>query len=405
MDLPALSPSVVRQALLAAVAALLFGNLSAATAKSRAPESDAPKTHVLFMGADISLERGNAVHLVNDVTSTALVIKPDGKRVDVPLLPGINLLINEALKIAETTVDLSDLEADRAYSAGNDPFRRLAASVTLAAGESALADLAQGEMVRTQMALMGKMTPEEREAAVAKAQEAEEAAMRAFNTPPSQTYDATAQSVKLSDETYDAIRVSFEVKSEKNLRQAYYAIIAQIREPGSKPGQARKWAYVKSLGTVTAGIPKEVSIFQGGLPPGYILENCEVHIYDHGQELATSHSRKRVPLTDHEALQYRVIEHIGANKGRTLPASLASAKLARENLGQFQPAVLSETYYVRVTRDGTIVAAFHDRGGKEPVRDKQLDATLKMIRFLPALEAGKPVESVAPLKLDELPAT
>ena len=35
------------------------------------------------------------------------------------------------------------------------------------------------------------------------------------------------------------IRLSFAVTSDKDLAHPYYAVIAQIRDPGSKPGQVR----------------------------------------------------------------------------------------------------------------------------------------------------------------------
>ena len=202
-----------------------------------------------------------------------------------------------------------------------------------------------------------------------------------------------------SEQMFDAIRMSFEVKPEKDLTHAYYAVIAQIRDHDSKPGHMRKWAYVKALGAMSAGVATKVNIYQGGLPPGYILENCEVHLYDNGDELATSLSRKRVPLTDEEAFEYRIIEYVGANKGRTLAAVPAMVELTSEARATLTPAQLDENCYVRVAKDGRVTGVFRDAAGKQPLQDVPLESALRTVRFKPALQTGKPVESIVLIKL------
>jgi hypothetical protein len=237
-------------------------------------------------------------------------------------------------------------------------------------------------------------------------QAAESAVAQAYSTPEMQVYNMDAQSVvagvNASREMYDAIRLSFEVTSEKDLAQPYYAVIALLRERDSKPGQVRKWAYVKSLGPMSAGVPKNVMVYRGGLPPGYIIEGCEVHLYNEGEEVATNLSRKRVPLTDDEALQFRIIEYVGANKGRTLPATPATTTLAREVRMSLTADQLGGTCYVRVARDGRVAAAFHDAAGRQPLHDPALESALQTLRFKPALEAGKPVESIASFSFAQL---
>ncbi len=85
-----------------ALAPLSLGTALAATPPPASTPPSAPKTHVLFMGADISLKKDKDFHRVEDVTPGALVISPGGRRVEVPLAQGRDLLINESLKIAET---------------------------------------------------------------------------------------------------------------------------------------------------------------------------------------------------------------------------------------------------------------------------------------------------------------
>jgi hypothetical protein len=65
---------------------------------------------------------------------------------------------------------------------------------------------------------------------------------------------------------------------------------------------------------------------------------------------------------------------------------------------------LEHTWYVRVGKDGRVTAAFSDADGRKPVQDNVLVSALQLLRFNPALEAGKPVESLAPVRMSD-PAT
>ncbi|HEY5552898.1 MAG TPA: hypothetical protein VIK52_13480, partial [Opitutaceae bacterium] len=309
--------------------------------------------------------------------------------------------------------------AERDYSLGADPFRGVAQSAALAAGETAVADLAHGEVMQAEIGLMGahnvlnafRGTQNEGmgQAAVFEAEgkqmAAQEKMMSIYNTPGGETTNvssrAAAASAEAAEERFDAIRLSFEVTADRDLAQPYYAVIAQIREPDSKPGRARKWAYVKTLGAMRAGERKNVTVFQGGMPPGYIIESTEVHLYERGQELATNLSRKRVELTDDEALEFQIIEYVGANKGRTLPASPVVGTVSPAGRASLTPAQLGKRCYVRVAKDGRVAAVFRDAAGKKPLDDPALESALKTLRFNPALEAGKPVESIVAINLGQ----
>jgi hypothetical protein len=375
------------------------------------------KTHVLFMGADVAVERDKAFHPVEDVTGTALLITRDGKRVKVPMEKDVNLQIRESLKIADTSVVIDDLKTERAYAPGSDPFEQLHRAATFGAGESAVADLARGDVITASInaigagsAMSSATSPQDVAQAAAgfgRAMAAQQAAdtsmLQAYERPIAPVYDVGTQAgragVETSYQLFDAIRLSFEITSDRDMEEPYYAVLAMILTPDSKPGHARKWAYLKSLGSLKAGERRKVQLYQSGLPPGYTLESCEVHVYDRGEELATSLSRKRVELTDEEALDYRIIEYVGANKGLTLPARPVLVPMTPAERLAFTPAQLSEKCYVRVARDGRVTAAFRDAAGKRPLADPELEAALKRCRFNPALEAGKPVESLVAIKL------
>jgi len=158
------------------------------------------------------------------------------------------------------------------------------------------------------------------------------------------------------------------------------------------------WTFLKMLGTMGAGETRRMDIYQSGFPPGYHLENYEVHVYDRAVELATNLSRKRVELTDEEALEFRIIEYIGANKGRTLRATPLISTIPDTVLATLTPEQQRTACYLRVGTDGRVTGAFRDAAGKKPLGDPTLEAALATLVFNPALEAGKPVESIVAIK-------
>jgi hypothetical protein len=202
---------------------------------------------------------------------------------------------------------------------------------------------------------------------------------------------------------FDAIRVSFAVTPKGDLAKPYFAVIAQIKSPGgSNPGQVQPWVHLQSMGAMAAGVTKKVTVYEEGMPAGFTIEKCEVHFYDGTDELATSISAKRVLLTQDEAMTFRVIEYISANKGRTLPA--VPATFVSDRRSSLSAAQLNQACYVRVAKDGKVAATFGDKDGTRPLQDQELDAALKGLRFKPAIVSGKPVESIVPIRLGMISA-
>lgn len=399
------------------LAALSLGPAPAADQPATTPKPVAPMTHVLFMGADLTAERDRVYYPVVEVSGSSLVIKPGGNPVRLPLASAASLRITEQLKLSEANVGLDGFKAERAYSAGADPTAQLAKTAALSVGESAVADMAAAAERSASLAvgeagiLVANATrPEQRAEAQAmlnRAQANQGIAQgnldRALAAQTNQIFDVGSQSTRLNgEENFDAIRVMFTVTAESDLARPYYGIIARLHDPEARPGQSRPWVYLQPLAPMVAGETQRVTVHQSGFPPGFQLESCEVHIYDGEQELATTLSRRRVPLSDREALSYRVFEYIGANKGRTLPAALATTMISTEAWATVPKAKLAETWHVRVAKDGHVIAAFSDEAGRKPLADAEVVAVLKTLQFNPALEAGKPVESMAPVVLGQL---
>lgn len=402
--------------LLGTLAPLLADAVFAAEPMDASAPAEAPKIHVLFMGADLAMEKNRAFHPVEDVTTNDVVIRPDGKEVRLPLAHSTGIRVTDALKLASRSVTLENFVAESAFAAGSDPFDQLASSAGMAAGESAVRDLAQMQVFHASTAVVaahGKAealrgTPFESSAqaelqsAIGGLQNAEAAALSSVNAPMSSLSDVSSRSVgATASENHDALRVTFRITADRDIAQPYCAVIADIREPGSKTRELRKWTGVKPLAPLRAGEPVRVAVYQGGFPPGFSLENCTVHLYEGSEEIATNLSRKRVPLTDEEAHDYRVIEYLSANRGRTAPASLRDPVLTAAAQATLSPQQTRTTWHVRVDKGGRVTGVFLDSAGKQPTTDAGLVAVLKTLRYHPALAAGKPVESIAPLRFGQ----
>ena len=367
-----------------------------------------PKTHVLFVGADIALEQGKTFQPVEDVTGTTLVIKPEGKRVDVPMEQNPNLRVTETLKIARTNVAVNYLTSQPAYTPMADPMRKYIDAMQVADAQADAADVARANAMRVQMFTSVETTTPSGETvinpAIAAARDAEVRSLgqSAESAGLKQTeFMSLAAESTIAKDGFDALRVSFDLVPEKDLANPYYALIAQVRDPGSKPGHVRRWVYVKSLGRMQAGAAETVRVFQGGFPPGFVIESTEVHVYDNGQELATNLARKRVPLTDDEAFQFVVIDYIGLHKGATATAKLAVAQLDPAQLERLAQRVTS-TCYLRVNKLGRVADVFADSAQKHKLADTELAAWLSDLRFYPALEKGVPIDVLVPLEPGKL---
>lgn len=393
--------------------ATLFVGVAIAAGPVGAPPAEPPKTHVLFMGADISVEQGRALHPLMDATDFALIVRMDDKPLEVPHRRVTDIRIKDVLKLSATSVGIDDLKAERAYAEGSDPFDSLVRSSTFAAGEVAAADMAMRESMKAETAaavagaaVASAGTPQDRAAAsevLAQAQNrqaaAQQSAAQSLQSASFGSSMAERHQVVAGEDMFDAIRFSFEVHADRDLKQPYYALVALIREKDSRAKDPFKWTYVKPLGPIAAGGSRKVRALQGGLPPGYVLESWELHVYDGGEELATNLSRKRVEVTAEEAQEFQIIEHIANHRGRTLPASVLDPVLVTAVREALSPAQAGRTWHVRVNMHGRVTGVFLDADGKQPTTDPAVVAVLKTLRFKPALAAGKAVESMVALQL------
>jgi hypothetical protein len=206
---------------------------------------------------------------------------------------------------------------------------------------------------------------------------------------------------KVLTDGFDAMEVAFEVSSGRRLNSPYVVTLTRFHPKGARPGFVQNLVYAKSLHPIDAHATK-IHILEGGFPPGFEVQDFQLHLYERGDEVATNVSQKRVPLTSDEAFEYVKMEYVGAHANATLPAAPAMGNLPADLPAQLASGKYGATYYVRISREGLVEGAFLDADCSRRVEDPYLESVVKGIRFKPALDKGKPVGGVAPLKLSQL---
>lgn len=383
---------------IAATVTLLFSGwslLAAQNALSKTAEPVRPKTHTLYMGADLLISHGGKMYRVRDVSGESFVIDVKGEPTFVSFRgQGVEMKIEESLKLDRRSVSLSDLKSEQIYSAGRDPGLKFAENVQMVAAAADSMDAAVGGLNGAGKIAGAEVGTDADHAAFSKA------AANANSDLNNTAYHVQVLNDELAKKLYDAISLTFQISSAQPLLHPYVLVTAQLREPGGGP-EYKNWILAKQLNPIRDGAAK-IKIVQNGLPPGFSIEKLQVHLYDQGKEIPTTVSPKRVELTFDDAFQYLLIDYLTTNKGATLPATPGLAFLppdfdARVAKSEFKPA-----YYIKVSKDGTPGEVFLDQRCTEKSTDDYINTVLSKVRFKPALDKGKPVEGIAKVVLGKL---
>jgi hypothetical protein len=380
------------------------------------------KAHVLFMGADLEVQRDKKYYRVEDVVGSELKIRVGSKEVLVPTRGRTTgLKVGHALKLAAASVKLDDLRSGPAYTTANDPARKAIAASGSAGGAAALQDLAQGQMVMmataeahaANLASIYANNPEAREEAQAAAdrmrvdlREAELAAAAAsqsvmYSSQNSAAAHADRMQGERAEGDHDAMEVSFKVSSPTELDDPHLLVLFRFQARDARPGDEGMVIHAQSLDPIGPK-PRYVRVRQAGLPRGFKYLDCEVHIFNRGLEVATDASSKRLELTREEARQYVVIEHVGANKGATVPAAAVAGTLAPGRLKELTVDQLNRLCFAKVGADGALLGLYADEACTLQVEDAATLAIAGDVLFKPALVRGQPVAGVARLRFGGL---
>jgi hypothetical protein len=391
---------------------------AANAAAEKKPEPAKP--YVLFMGADLAVQRDKKFHRVEDVVGSELKIKIGRKEFFVPTRNrNTGLKVSHSLKLTGATAQLDGLEAGPSYTPANDPRHKFNRESGAAGGAAAVQDLAYGQMIAmnlnaSQSALNAEgatgTTGAMAQANVAASQNAANAAMQAaaeagammqYSSQYNTGAYADQMQRELAEGNYDAMEVSFKISSPVELDDPHMVILFKFQERDAKPGTEGMLIHAESLDPIGPR-PKYMRIRKAGLPRGFKYLDCEVHIFNRGEEVATNASTKRVELTREEAQQYLLIEHLGANKDATVPAAPVPGTLASTRLKELSLDQLNRTYYAKIGPDGSVLGLYTDESCNLKIDNDATLAVVSEVFFKPALVKGKPVEGVARVRLGEI---
>ncbi|HVU17782.1 MAG TPA: hypothetical protein VHD32_12720 [Candidatus Didemnitutus sp.] len=377
-----------------------------------------PKTHALFLGADIAVMEQKELRPVEDVQGGAFVVKVDGKEMKVQAGWGnVAMKVERAVKISATAVSLGKLKFERAYTPGNDPAKIFAREQ--GEEQSVLYEWEQTANMLAAQNAMGKPAPApptpgkgstsnvapnfysmQHEDGFALDHHLQEMSGRMFSLGTHQASLVGAMQEQLAEGLYDAIDVECDLTSPVPLRKPYVVLLARFHAKDATPDHGQNWLYAAELDHLDQK-PERIRIRKGGFPPGYILDSYQIHVYDGLHEVATDASEDRVALTQSEAYKYLRADYLASHKGATSRAVAVMGRLSEAEKQKIGASLYGQTFYVKVAADGTPGGTFADAGLSQPVFDAIAQLAARA-RFLPALTNGKPVEGVAELRFSQL---
>jgi hypothetical protein len=371
-----------------AVRLLLACAFAAAGGLLRA-EEPAPKHHVLFMGAVVSVKEGESIRPVRDVSGDDLLVQGPAGLAKVRQGARTDLRVDFALKLTDQVVEIAGLRADRGAATSDNE------AVMQTARLGALAQDRHAEATNK----LGNQLSQYSEATSGSPYSGATVPIEGAGVGRSQFYDAMITRELSADERrMNAIDVQFRVSSPRTLEDAYAVIIVQYHPPMQERAPLH-WVTTRPLGRVDDR-PRAVSVRRDGFPAGFTIDKVSVHVFEGASELATNISESRVTLTREEAHQFMVLDYVDTHPGETVPAKsilVESLPVGREGLSAEQ---VTPHYRVKVSKDG-LPTDFSVEGGGA-VSEPNVRTVLAGLRFLPALKAGQPVESTVEIHLDQM---
>jgi hypothetical protein len=381
-----------------AIALSISGAVPLATATGEEPVG---KDHVLFLGLNVGMDEGRFVCPVVAADSQSVEILKNGRRERVPLRFAHFVTLPE-LKVSRARIDIRDVKVERRYTLASDPaMSAIAQQMTMASVQEAAQERAAAELQQAEATVAGiqravasglPVSPSDQSSASKGLVDAVEAYNTSYtNLPDGLDPGAAAAGVGGSD-AYDVFEVSFRLEAPDHVvEDAFAALRMMVRDPANPgvPMTSVKFFPLPRLGEKT----RRVSLMQAGLPPGFAVDSYAVHVYTgDGRELATNLSSKRMDLTEEQAWQYLLFQHVTKHKDVDEAVRIAGEMLPPE-LGKLIPKDrLLVPVDVAVDRHGKIKSVTVGPG-KTLAEDAGLVEALKRVRIFPAIEDGEPVDS------------
>ncbi len=358
-----------------------------------------PAPYTLFMGMDLSVEQDKEFYHVEAINSDAFLVKIIGRQQAISTREAsLQLMMARVVKLAQASASVTKLSYKRAYTPVNDPFQKFQNSARLNDIANSSSDAAVMNGASTLQYLQGHNLTGD--VAYTMNRGADQQIRNARGLADISTNSSMDRNSEVAAGKFDAVDVSFEVAAEKPLAHPYVIMVARFREANGSAGKTGDWIYAGALDPIGRE-SKKVHVLRGGLPPGFELENFQLHLYDHDTEIATNVASNRTELTRDEAFKYLAIDYSMQHKGATLPATPAQLDFPSDFRTRVPAAELGQTFYVQVSKDAKVSGVFLDAACSRPVDNQYLVAAVRNIRFNPELNKGRLVDGVASLTVGQ----
>jgi hypothetical protein len=378
--------------------------------------ADEPKTHTLFMGADVAVQVGKGLYPVWGVQGSSWVVEINGAEKVISSRQGpLTIKMTPKLKLTERSATVDGFKKVRAYSFNNDPTVRATRALNYAASTSAMlqdnasnaqhiADAASNKALGAAAGLAAgniQLGANASNAGGLPSNNGISQAQNIANAVQSQAQNGNEVGGMLAPTGLDAMEVEFEISSARPLASPYIVTMTQFHPKGGEQRAVQNLVYARELGPIDARAAK-VHFIEGGFPFDFEVVDFQMHLYDRGEEVATTVSSKRVQLTRDEAFEYVKIEYVAAHQGATLPPEPALALFPSDLPARIAAGAFKDTFYVRVSKEGRADGAFSDPSCSKRIEDAYRERVVSAIRFYPALTAGEAVAGIASLSLTQL---
>ena len=392
---------------------LLAASIACATTPEEpgAAPANPATAHTMFMGLDLSVPYQEKNLPIIDVSDDSMVVSSETKLLRVPTSArNFRLNVKHTLKVSDGAATIGELKAEPGFSPATDPHRKFEAAAGGAGSVGAMIDLASVGMRGEEMAMAaaaGVATSEgqsptaaEGSAAGQNIERASRAMVAASDSAFSDQFQTGTHFQRLQEElaegNYDALDVTFTISSPEALSAPWIAVLMRYRDRDRPQEDVKTWIMTKALAPIGPKTAR-VRFKQTGMPVGFLLEGYQVHLYNKGVEIATTEAPMRTVVSAEEAFQFRVIDYISSHENATLPAAPADGEVSATLRTHLTTQYANKPVYVKVLPTGRAERAYSDKTCKTPLNDAELESILKVVRFNPALDKGKPVRGVVML--------
>jgi hypothetical protein len=374
-----------------------------------------PKTHMLFMGADISVTLGGEAYPVHDVVGASWVLMIGGQEKLISTKQAAtSIRITPNLKLSEGSATILNFNRMQSYTFANDPSviltRRMANSAMNTAllqgvaldaqhytdtlGNNALGGAQAFALADKQFGEAAHLQDVQRQDPIKFARRLERVALANTSSESELLGSGTSRG-------FDAMNIDFTISSPRPLYNPYVVTMTRFHPKDAKPGLVQNLIYASALNPI-GDKPQRVHLEEGGFPFDYEVVDFQLHVYNRGIEVATSISPNRSDMTRDEAFQYVVSEYIRAHPGATRPPVPAMGHMPAALPTRLAAGDYASPFFVRVSSEGLGDGVYADAACTRKIDDPFLASVVRDLRFKPALDRGKAASGVAEVNLGKL---